>query len=337
MKSFYRSALFVCVLSLFFIFQKSPAPKDTKVTFLYLCSIDGKFDFDREGREGLATVTELKRQEEERIHPDGGNVFLLTQGSFFENDKDARSFTLMKKAGFDAVVLSEEELVYLEKNPALKKLGLPVIAPRDNLFSAATEKIFSLDGVNMKLTSFLLNKLPYEKRKNVHLNLVFPDPGTEISLEDIDENIPAVFFVPSVKGLSVPAKADSNEKKAETPKKEETIQTSVMTMSGETLKTGTNVSANSADSKDSALKKEISLEKDAPKRNAFYSTALSFKSNVYTAECPEKKGVLGKYSLVYRNGKLIRQTQEFIPLNTKDHNRKWIHPDKEMQSELKKK
>ena len=330
MKSIFKPVFFISFLSVFFLFQKSPAPKDTKVTFLYLCSIDGRFDFFQEGREGLATVTELKRQEEERIHPEGGTVFLFTQGNFFENDKDARSFTLMKKAGFDSVVLSEEELGYFEKNPALKRLGLPVIAPRDNLFNAPTEKIFSLDGVNLKLTSFLLNKLPYEKRKNVHLNLIFPDPDSEISLDDIDENIPAVFFVPSKKGLTLPPVPVKETAPAKTA---EPVKTSVLTMGGETVKTETD-----ALSKDSAPKKETAaLPAEKPKRNAFYSTALSFKSNVYTAECPEKKGVLGKYSLVYRAGKLIRQTQEFIPLNTKDHNRKWIHPDKEMQSELKKK
>lgn len=51
------------------------------------------------------------------------------------------------------------------------------------------------------------------------------------------------------------------------------------------------------------------------------------KKNLYLLDCPQKKD-LGKLSLFFRDKKLIRQKQSFIPLNSKEQNQNWISPDR---------
>ncbi len=241
--------------SLISLFSESIIQKDKKITILYVCGIEGRFDFDRDGRKGLATITELKRLEIEKNFYERGSVLLLSSGNFFQKEMFTDSWNIIKNAGFDVVFLGEEEISYLEKNPSLLKLNLPILSLRENLVSVDTEKIFQLDGINIKVTNFLVNKLPYEVKIPIHLNLVFPEFGKEQDLQDIHPDIPVIFFL-----------------------------------------------------------------------NAEKTTAYSFHKNVYSAECPNTMEKIGKLTLTYRNQKLIRQIQEFIPLNTKDHNQKWIYP-----------
>lgn len=249
MKNFLLFLLFSASL-----FSESITQKDKKITILYLCEIEGRFAFDKDGRKGISTVAELKRLEMEKNFYEHGSVLLLSSGNFFENET-VESWHLIKKYGFDAVFLGEKEISYFEQNPNLLKLNLPILASRDNLASIQTEKIFQLDEVNIKVTNYLVNKLPYEVKIPIHLNLVFPEQGKEQDLKEIHPEIPVIFFLNSEK-----------------------------------------------------------------------TTAYSFHKNVYTAECPGDMEKVGKLTLLYRKGKLIRQMQEFIPLNTKEHNQKWIYP-----------
>lgn len=243
------------LVSLSFLFSESILQKDKKITILYICGIEGRFAFDNDGRKGLTTISELKRLELEKNFYERGSVLLLSSGNFFQKENFTESWHIIKKAGFDAVFLGEEEISYLEKNPNLLKLNLPILSTRENLASIDTEKIFQLDGINIKVTNYLVNKLPYEVKIPIHLNLVFPEPNKEQDLQEIHPEIPVIFFL-----------------------------------------------------------------------NANKTTAYSFHRNVYTAECPNSMEKIGKLTLTYRNQKLIRQIQEFIPLNTKDHNQKWIFP-----------
>lgn len=239
--------------------EKPISGSDRNFSILYICDINGNFDFTFEGREGLSLLAELKRQEEEKIYSGKGGVLLLSRGDFFGKKLETHSFRLLHLSKFDSVLVGEKEVSYLESNPNLVKINLPVLASRENLIGLDTEKILEISGINFKLSSYLVNKLPYIRTKKIHLNLVFPEPGNEQDMEDIKPEIPVVFF----------------------------------------------------------LQKKL-------------TSAYSFKRNVYTAECPSNRGIAGKIQLTFRGEKLIRQSQEFIPLNTIDTNRDWIDPSPEV-------
>ncbi|MCB1177315.1 MAG: hypothetical protein KDK36_07030 [Leptospiraceae bacterium] len=262
-----KKLVIIILISLFAIHLSSKEEPysihDKKISILYICDINGNFDFSTDGREGLATVSELKRQESEKIFSQKGGVLLLSRGNFFNSKNGDISFGLMKKAKFDAVFVNDSELEFLEKNPALLKIEPPVIAERENLLNLDTEKKVNLSGINFKISSYLINKLPIHAKEKIHLNLVFPDPNNIQDLSSIKSEIPVIFFLPEEK-----------------------------------------------------------------------SSAYSFVKNVYTAECPSSKGVVGKIELTFRKEELIRQSQEFIPLNTEDTNRDWISPDGEVLKEL---
>jgi hypothetical protein len=247
--------LILALLSFGILFGESITKEDTRLTILYVCGIEGRYAFDKEGRKGLATITELKRRELERNFSEKGGVLLLSRGNFFHKDTDNSSWTLIKSALFDGIFLGDGEVSYLEANPNLTKLGLPILSQRDNLAGVETEKIYDIEDVSVKVTPYLINKPPYHSSKKIHLNLVFPETDSEQDLGEIIPEIPVIFFLPKDK-----------------------------------------------------------------------STAFSFRRNVYTAECPDSMDKLGKLTLTYRKQKLIRQHQEFIPLNTKDLNQSWIYP-----------
>ena len=251
-----KTFLLVCFLTITLaLYTESISTEDTKLTILYICNLEGQFEFDKEGRKGLSTLMELKRMEIEKNFTKKGKVFLISAGNFFSKDLTLKNFEILSKTFFDAIILSDEEVSFLETNPKLVNQYPYFLSYRDNLISLDTEKIFEVENLNIKLTTYLVNKLPYEEKKHIHLNLVFPSPESELNLNEIHPKIPVIFFL----------------------KPEQT-------------------------------------------------TAFSYKKNVYTAECPNSKDKVGKLTLTYRKQKLIRQIQEFIPLNTKDNNQTWIYP-----------
>lgn len=168
--------------------------EDRHISILYTCDLNGNFEFDHEGRKGLSLISELKRQEIETIFDNKGGVLLLSKGGFFEKGLNNASFSLMKTALFDGIVLSEEEMNYLENNPNLLKLNLPILSPRENILDINSEKIFQLNGINIKMHNYFIPKRPHGEKETIHLNLVFPDDHNEISKEEIPEEIPVVFF-----------------------------------------------------------------------------------------------------------------------------------------------
>lgn len=56
----------------------------------------------------------------------------------------------------------------------------------------------------------------------------------------------------------------------------------------------------------------------------------TFLKNHYFAECPNDVGYVGRLTLHFREGRLIRNSQDMIPLNTIDHNNSWIDPDRKI-------
>lgn len=187
---------------------------DRSVTLLYTCRLSGKFDFDEDGRKGLATISEIKRRELESVYREKGIVLLLSRGLTFSEGEES-SFKLLKTALFDTVLLSPEEMDILEKNPNLLKLDLPIIANRENSLGIGTEKYFEMEGIGIKVSNFLLKKLPHNPTQPVLLNLVFWEPGSKPDLENIPRKLPVIYFTPS--GMSSAFSFSKNVTTAECP------------------------------------------------------------------------------------------------------------------------
>ena len=257
--------LFLLILSFDKIISKPFSINDRQLTILYFCNLNGNLEFDEQGRKGLPIIAEIKRREAENIFNEKGGVLLITQGAFFSEKSEEFPFKILKTALFDSVLLSERELSYIEKNPNLLKINLPILANRDNSLDIDTEKVFDLDGVRVKVNNYLIKKIAHNTSNIPGLNLIFPQAGEEIDLENIPTKIPVIYFLDKEKTAS-----------------------------------------------------------------------YSFSKNVYTAECPDSGDKIGKIKLTYRNGELIRQSQEFISLNSKNHNSSWIKPHTETMKELQK-
>jgi hypothetical protein len=61
----------------------------------------------------------------------------------------------------------------------------------------------------------------------------------------------------------------------------------------------------------------------------------TFHKKQYYAECPSS-GKVGKLTLFFRDGRIIRNHHEFISLNEMDRNNSWIKPDRKILKELEK-
>jgi hypothetical protein len=206
---------------------------DKTFTILYLCDINGNFDFTFEGRGGISLLAEIKRQEEEKIYAGKGGVLLLSRGDFFGKKLETHSFRLFHKSKFDSVFIGEKEVSYLEANPNLLKLNLPILASRENLVGIETEKIVEFSGIHFKLSSYLINKLPYIQTKKIHLNLVFPEPGNVQDISDIKQEIPVLFFLP--KSMSSAYSFRKNVYTAECPSNSGVVGKIQLTFRGEKL------------------------------------------------------------------------------------------------------
>ena len=176
---------------------------DKSLTILYFCNLNGRIDFDEDGRKGLSTIAEIKRKELEKIYSEKGKVLLLTQGVFFSNPEQYSSFKLLKTSLFDTVLLSEDELKYLEKNPNLLKLELPVIANRENTLDLETEKFFDMEGIKVNISNFLIKKIPHNSSDVPQLHLVFPENNLETEIENVPQKIPVIYFLPKEKTHSL--------------------------------------------------------------------------------------------------------------------------------------
>jgi len=232
---------------------------DREFVVLYFCDMNGRYEFDIDGRKGLATISGIKKQELKRANDHRGDVLLISGGNFSGKKDQLRAhFSLLNKVGFDAVFVEEDELTYLESNPSLKNLNLPLIASRENNFQADMEKKITREGIQFRIS----NALPAVEDKNVDVQLLFHTGGSYDYLKSADLEKPVYFFL-----------HDS----------------------------------------------EIS--------------SFRYKKNIYTVQCPSPEK-LGKLSLYFRKKTLIRQRQEFIPLNTSDTNSDWIYPDREIVNDL---
>ena len=248
-------------ISILFLISNQPISlKDKEFVIFYFCDMNGRYEFDADGRKGLATISELKRQESKRFYDHRGQVLLISGGNFSGTGENMRAhFNLLNKAGFDAAFIGEEELSYLELNPALKNLQLPLIAQRENEFKANTEKLIKAEDIQFRISHTLS---PIEDT-SIDIQLLFHRGGSYDYLKTIEVQKPIYYFI------------------------------------------------NEAD-----------------------ISSFSFKKNIYTVQCPGPDK-LGKINLYFRNKTLIRQRQEFVPLNTKDSNKSWLEPDREIVNELK--
>lgn len=255
-----KKLFLVLALVFAFIFNQPISVTDKEFVIFYFCDMKGRYEFDLDGRKGLATISGLKIQESKRFYDHRGKVFLISGGNFSGVGENMRShFSLLNKAAFDAVFVGEEELSYLEQNPALQSLKLPLIAFRENEFNATREMNIVSDGIHFRIS----DTLPNREDKNVDIQLLFHTTGSYDYLKTIENEKPIYYFV-----------------------------------------------------------KETQM------------SSFQYKKNIYTVQCPTPEKI-GKLSLFFRRKNLIRQKQEFIPLNTQDSNNSWLTPDREIIQELK--
>ena len=243
-----------------FISNQPVSLSDREFVILYFCDMNGNYEFDLDGRKGLATISGIKKQELKKVNDHRGEVFLISGGNFSgKGDNLKAHFSLLNKVGFDGVFIGEDELSYLESNPALKNLKLPLIAHRENSFQALQEMKLIREGIQFRISNTLS---PLEDTK-IDVQLLFHTGGSYNYLNSVDLQNPVYFFL-----------------------------------------------------------------------NESDISSFKYKKNIYTVQCPTPEK-LGKLSLYFRKKNLIRQKQEFIPLNTIDVNSDWISPDREIINELK--
>jgi len=255
----------ICLLSLFlFVSSKPVSLNDREIEVLYLCDISGMFEFNEEGRLGLATLSEFKRREVERLKASNGSVLLFTGGNVFGKGNSMRSnFKILNRVPFDAVFLTEGEISYLDSNPSLKALNLPLVSSRKNSFGIALNKIFEIGNIVLSVQ---------EKAGQVSGGI------------DKQENVRIVFL-------------------------QENLQETALAPSSDRL--------------------DILVGKRENFASYFY------QGGVFFAECPSYINSVGKINLVFREGNLIRHSQEFVTLNAGRRNRSWIEPNREIVNELK--
>ncbi len=181
---------FVSILC--FISNQPISLTDKEFVIFYFCDMNGRYEFDLDGRKGLATIAELKRQESKRFYDHRGQVFLISGGNFSGTGENMRAhFNLLNKAGFDAAFIGEEELSYLELNPALRNLKLPLIAHRENDFKANTEKLIKSEGIQFRIS----NTLSPVEDTSIDIQLLFHNGGSYDYMKSLDVQKPVYYFV----------------------------------------------------------------------------------------------------------------------------------------------
>lgn len=189
-----RILLFLSVL--FFISAEPISRKDREIIILYKCKLNGEFVFDHEGRAGLATISAIKKVEEENQKDHRGGVFLFSSGSFSEQKEKFRGlFELIALTGFDGSFVSETELQYLEGNPNKKNLSLPILAHRENLNNYNLSKKFKTENLEFQV-SHLLSTV---EDKNLDFELIFPQFGSLDYINNFSPEKPTYFFLESGK------------------------------------------------------------------------------------------------------------------------------------------
>lgn len=172
---------------------------DREVSLLYVCDLKGNFYFDEEGRKGLSTLAEVKRRETEKIMGKSGVSLLVTSGRVTDIATVGTNFGILNKVPFDAALIGEEELFYLEENPNLKKLKLPIIARRENKISIPMERLFSVDGVKVWVGGNL-NTIDSEEIKEINTFFVFLDEGARFFQRTESEKRENIRMIDKIKG-----------------------------------------------------------------------------------------------------------------------------------------
>ena len=185
------------ILSLLFLFcfisNQPISISDREFIILYFCDMNGNYEFDIDGRKGLATISEVKKQELRKVSDHRGEVFLISGGNFSGKGENLKAhFSLLNKVGFDAVFIGEDELNYLELNPTLKNLKLPLIVNRENSFQASQEKKITQEGIQFRISNTLTNV----EDINIDVQLLFHVSGASYDyLKSIDLVKPVYFFL----------------------------------------------------------------------------------------------------------------------------------------------
>jgi hypothetical protein len=183
---------FFLLLILVFLNAGPVSKKDKEFVVFYICDIKGRYEFDKEGRGGLATISELKKREERKETDHRGAVFLISSGNFagIENEFKAH-YRILNSVGFDASFISEEELLYAEENPIYQKLNLPILSYRENKLNYPLTKILKYEDYNFRLSS----SLDSIEDTSFDAQLVFHQYGSFDYLKTFQPTKPTFFFI----------------------------------------------------------------------------------------------------------------------------------------------
>ena len=253
--------LFVIII---FLFSGKPVSfSDTEIEILYLCDVDGNFEFDQDGRSGIATLSEYKRLERERLEAENGQVFLFSSGNFFGKTKETGTvLKLLSLVPFDGIFLSDEDFSVLEKRPSVENMGSILLTSKKNSKGFESEKRIQFRNLNLVFSETFPDSSSNGK---INAKLIFSVAN------DIPENIRTAPLHPP----------------------------------------------------------EIYFIRKSKLSSYFY------RQGVYFAYCPDRSGEIGKLNLYFRDGRLIRNRQEFVYMNITDQGRSWIDPNRNIVHELK--
>lgn len=182
--------VFILFISIFFLNPRSVSKEDKVLEILYICNLEGDFQFDQNGRKGLATIAEVKRQRSELLFDEDGLAVMVSNGNFFEKGH-TWSHHLMKKSGFDMVFFNSAELEeYYKNNPNLLQLNLPIYASYQNQMKIPQNKEFTSGNIKFEISSIYSAPAP---EKKLSIQLVFLPENEPIPT--IKTNIPVIFFI----------------------------------------------------------------------------------------------------------------------------------------------
>ncbi|MCE9500104.1 MAG: hypothetical protein K8R21_06355, partial [Leptospira sp.] len=228
-----------------------------------LCGLEGYFEFDAEGRGGIATLSEFKRREKNRLAAENGNAYLFYAGNLFGKDRTPEKvLKIADRVPFDGIFLSETDISLLEKNSSNPGRISALLTSKKNLIGIQGEKRIQFGNLTLLFSEHFTDQSSGDK---INAKLIF-SPPVEIPGGIVSEpaDPPEIYFI---------------------------------------------------------RKNDLS--------------SYSYKRGIFYAYCTDKPGEVGKLNLYFRNGKLIRNRQEFIYLNSMNSNRSWIDPNLEVQQEMK--
>ncbi|MEM7184227.1 MAG: hypothetical protein AAF518_25230 [Spirochaetota bacterium] len=185
---------FLLLLCLPYLFAEPISLHDKQLTFLYTCSIRGKYAFDPQGSKGITTIGEIKRREAAVQGEQNGLVLLFSNGNFLGQPISKQTnYTYLSSLPFDGIFLSPQELDVLEKTPPPKNLSIPFLAHRESLLYYPGEQVYKMGSYRILITSIAKRRQKKINRRRYDATIVFLEEG-----ELPDESLKHLYNTPLI-------------------------------------------------------------------------------------------------------------------------------------------